>query len=272
LTEEERELAVWRLQEDIGVDDWVDSKSQTFWGGFSLAIKDIKVWILMFMLLGIVSAGSFTNFFPSVVKTLNYDNITTLLLTVPPYALAVITVFLNAVHADKTGERTLHIVLPLIVALAAFILAMATTSTGPRYAAMVLMVSTTPLPHNLFVTTLTKHLQVPSVYTSYVIVLAWISNTIARPPAKRAVALALINAVSNASQIYAAYMYSGGPRYILAFSVNCGTILLSIALAVVLRIMLARANRKLDRGEEVRNATNAEMQGEAMRKGFRSLI
>jgi hypothetical protein len=115
-------------------------------------------------------------------------------------------------------------------------------------------------------------LQVPSVYTSYVIVLAWISNTIARPPAKRAVALALINAVSNASQIYAAYMYSGAPRYILAFSVNCGTILLSIALAIVLRIILARANKKLDRGEEVRNATNAVMQGEAMRKGFRYLI
>jgi hypothetical protein len=86
------------------------------------------------------------------------------------------------------------------------------------------------------------------------------------------VALALINAVSNASQIYAAYMYSGAPRYFLAFSVNCGTILLSIALAVILRIMLARANRKLDRGEEVKNATNAEMQGEAMRKGFRYLI
>jgi flagellar basal body-associated protein FliL len=148
LTDEERELAVWRLQEDIGVDDWVDSKSQSFWGGFSLAVKDIKVWILMLMLLGIVSAGSVTNFFPSVVKTLNYDNITTLLLTAPPYILAVITVFCNAVHADKTGERTFHVILPLIVAIAAFILAAATTSTAPRYVAMLLMVSHSSSRHD----------------------------------------------------------------------------------------------------------------------------
>lgn len=56
---------------------------------------------------------------------------------------------------------------------------------------------------------------VPGVYSGYVIVLAWISNSIPRPPAKRAAALAAINAVSNCSSIYASYMYptSAGPRY-----------------------------------------------------------
>jgi hypothetical protein len=48
-------------------------------------------------------------------------------------------------------------------------------------------------------------LMVPSVYTGYVVVLAWISNTLPRPPAKRAAALAAINAVSNTSSIYASY-------------------------------------------------------------------
>lgn len=105
------------------------------------------------------------------------------------------TAFLNAWHADRTGERYLHVIIPLCVAVVAFILAAATTATAPRYVAMMLMV--------------------PGVYTGYVIVLAWISNTIPRPPAKRAAALAAINAVSNASSIYASYMYpkSAGPRY-----------------------------------------------------------
>ncbi|KAK5134486.1 hypothetical protein LTR08_006403 [Meristemomyces frigidus] len=255
LTEEERQLAVWRLQEDIGIDDWTSSEEQTFWHGFALAIKDIKVWILMIMLLGIVSAGSVTNFFPSVVSTLGYGKIDTLLLTAPPYVLAVITAFLNAWHADKTGERFLHVACPLVVAMIAFILAAATTSVAPRYLAMMLMV--------------------PGVYTSFVIVLAWISNTIPRPPAKRAAALAMINAISNGSSIYASYMYSGSPRYITAFAVNCCTAVLSILMAALLRFMLVRQNKKLDRGEHVEGAISesaAQGDGQVVRKSFRYLV
>nr|POE86522.1 putative transporter [Quercus suber] len=250
LTEEERQLAVWRLQEDIGVDDWVSSGDQSFWHGMVLAFKDIKVWILMLLLLGIVSSASVTNFFPSVVQTLGYSNIISLLLTAPPYILAMITAFFNAWHADKTGERFLHITIPLVVGMVSFILAAATTSTAPRYLAMMLMV--------------------PGIYTGYVVVLAWISNTIPRPPAKRAAALAAINAVSNASSIYASYMYSGKPRYIVAFSVNCCTLLLAFVCTTVLRVMLTRLNRKLDRGEHVEGAVNGVRTGGG--KGFRYLV
>jgi len=61
---------------------------------------------------------------------------------------------------------------------------------------------------------------VPGVYTGYVVALAWISNTLPRPPAKRAAALAFINAISNTSSIYASYMYkssfgkSGQPTHV----------------------------------------------------------
>lgn len=47
LTEEERQLAVWRLEEDIGEDDWVDSSQQRFFHGMKLAFQDIKMWILV---------------------------------------------------------------------------------------------------------------------------------------------------------------------------------------------------------------------------------
>lgn len=272
LSEEERQLAVWRLQEDIGVDDWVSSEEQSFWDGMFLAFKDIKVWILMIMLLGIVSAASVTNFFPSVVKTLGYSNMISLLLTAPPYILAVFTAFANAIHADKTGERFLHISIPLLVGMASFILAATTTSTAPRYVAMMLMVS--QLQFVIIQLTRLTSKQVPSIYAGYVIVLAWISNTIPRPPAKRAAALAAINAVSNASSIYASYMYSGSPRYIVAFSVNCATLFLAISMAALLRTVLVRLNKKLDRGEHVDGAISGASvgEGDAMRRGFRFLV
>ena len=47
LTEEERALAVWRLEEDIGEDDWVSSEDQTFWQGAVMAFSDPKTYILV---------------------------------------------------------------------------------------------------------------------------------------------------------------------------------------------------------------------------------
>ena len=114
-------------------------------------------------------------------------------LPLPLKILAVITSCFNAWHADRTGERYFHITIPLYVAMAAFILAVATTDFAPRYLAMMLMI--------------------PGVYTGYAVGLSWISSTMPRPPAKRAAALALINAVGNCSSIYASYMYTGAPRF-----------------------------------------------------------
>lgn len=47
LSEEERQLAAWRMEEDVGEDDWVDSESQSFLNGIKLALIDIKTWILV---------------------------------------------------------------------------------------------------------------------------------------------------------------------------------------------------------------------------------
>ena len=256
LTEEERQLATYRLQEDIGEDDWTSAESQTFFHGLKLALMDIKTWVLTILLLSIVSSASVTNFFPTVVKTLGYGNIHTLLLTAPPYVLAVFTTFINAWHADRTGERFFHIVLPLCVGVAAFILCAATHSTAPRYVAMMLMV--------------------PGVYTGYVVALAWISNSMPRPPAKRAAALAFINAISNTSSIYASYMYpqpKGGqqPNLVVPLSVDCATAALAIIMTVIMRIILGRLNKKLDKGEHVEGAINA-VPGAGVAHGFRFLV
>ncbi|KAL9054594.1 MAG: hypothetical protein Q9162_004057 [Coniocarpon cinnabarinum] len=256
LSEQERQLAVWRLQEDIGTDDWINSQEQSFFHGFRVAFQDLKVWLLMVILTGLVSSGGVTNFFPTVVKTLGYGNINTLLLTVPPYVLAVITTYANAWHADRTGERYFHVTGPAWVTVAAYILAASTTNLAARYVSMMLMPST--------------------VYAGYVVALAWISNCVPRPPAKRAAALATINAVSNATSIYVSYMYESNyaPRYVIAMSVNCGTAVMSITAATLLRLLLVRLNKKMDQGEHVEGTEVGAGHGNEMaeEKGFRYLL
>lgn len=111
---------------------------------------------------------------------------------------------------------------------------------------------------------------VPGVFTSFVVALAWISNSLPRPPAKRAAALAFINAVSNSSSIYASYMYnaSAAPRYVVAMSVNCVMAAMAILMAFILRSILVRLNRKLEQGIFVEGAINGIPTG-AGKKGFR---
>ena len=184
------------------------------------------------------------------MATLKYPTVETLLLTSPPYVLAVIVTYLNAWHADRTGERYWHVAGPLWVSVIAYIIGATTKAIGPRYLSMMLMV--------------------PSVYSAFVVGLAWISNTLPRPPAKRAAALAFINAVSNCSSIYASYLYpdSAAPGYTLAFIVNCLTSFIGILAATLLRFMLVRLNKKLEAGIYVEGAINA-LPGEAAHHGFR---
>ncbi|TQV94990.1 MFS transporter [Cordyceps javanica] len=252
LSEQEVAVAVWRLEHDIGQDDWVSSEQQTFFQGFKAALKDPKMWVLLIILFGNVSAASITNFFPTVVATLKYSKVKTLLLTAPPYVLGVLTTLLNAWHADRTGERFWHVSLPLCLAMATFIVAASTTNTAARYVSIMLMI--------------------PGLYSGYTTALAWISNTLPRPPAKRAAALGFINAVSNAPAIYTSYLYpsKAAPQYEAAFVHNCLMAAMSIAAAGVLRMMLARLNRKLDRGERDGGVNAAP--GEAVEHGFRFLL
>lgn len=46
LTEGERQLAIWRLEEDVGGDDCVKREWKTFGHGLKLAAYDIKTWIM----------------------------------------------------------------------------------------------------------------------------------------------------------------------------------------------------------------------------------
>ena len=61
---------------------------------------------------------------------------------------------------------------------------------------------------------------------------------------------------------------SAKPGYKAAFIHNCLLAALAIAAAIVLRIMLVRLNRKLDRGEKVEGVINAAP-SEAVEHGFR---
>ncbi len=70
------------------------------------------------------------------------------------------------------------------------------------------------------------------------------------------------------------YPESAGPRFIVAMSVNCVMAFMAICAATVLRLVLVRLNKKLDRGEVVKGAAafGEGVPGEASQRGFRFVL
>ncbi|EOD44167.1 putative allantoate permease protein [Neofusicoccum parvum UCRNP2] len=250
LTDEEREYAIWRLSTEVaGQDDGEDDKS--VWYGGLLALKDPKVYMLILIQFSLNTGMAYTYFFPSIVKTLGYNKVVTLLLTAPPYAFAFFGSLGNSIHAGKTNERAFHIAIPMAISMIGNVLCISLTSTGGRYFAMYLMTL--------------------GVYSAFNVVYSWVSATIPRPRSKRAAALAMVNIMGNSTHLFTSYLYpdSDKPRYARAgitLALFCG---LGGVSAIALRYWLRHENRKLDRLE---GTVGDDAENPNARKGFRYII
>jgi MFS family permease len=228
-TEEERSVAVWRMTEDVGEAD-EDSAEQSPWTGLIMAVKDLKIYVMMFTFTAYVIGLSFNAFFPSLTRTLGFGYITTLLMSAPPWAFACLISLANAWHADKTQERFWHIVGPIIGGLVGFIISMSTLNTAARYVALFLQASS---------------------YAGFIVFYSWISSSFPRPPAKRAVAIAMINAFSQLGNICGSYVWNMKANgYRNSYGVVTAMFGVTIAGCYAFRVILVRLNKRLDDGTD----------------------
>ncbi|KAJ4422032.1 hypothetical protein N0V82_003328 [Gnomoniopsis sp. IMI 355080] len=262
-TEEERQVAQLRMLEDVGEAD-TDSKDQGVTDGLIMAMKDFKVWLMMFTLAAFVVGLSFNAFFPTLTATLGYGYVPTLLLSSPPWVFACLVSLTNAWHSDRTGEKFWHITGPVIGGLIGFIISMSTLNTAGRYVALFLQASS---------------------YAGFTVFYSWISSSFPRPPAKRAVALAAINAFSQLGNVAGSYVWGlSANGYRKSYGIVTAMFGITIIACYAFKMILSQLNKKLERGElewdareDVANQT-AEMEGTtvdealSMRKGFRYLV
>ncbi|KAI0068747.1 MFS general substrate transporter [Artomyces pyxidatus] len=230
LTPDEQRLAILRMQEDVGVSDEIDRKDERF-PGLVAAFSDWRIYWLALALTSMVVSLSFNAFFPTLTATLGYSSTITLLLCAPPWVFATIVAFIVNRHSDTANERFFHIAIPLFFGIIGFIIAVSTMHIGARYVALFLMAQS---------------------YAGFICFLAWTSNTLARPPAKRAVALAFINAFSQLGNIAGSYVWpkNWGPTYINSYAICIATNGLCIVMCYVFRQALARQNKELERKEQ----------------------
>ncbi|CAL1701087.1 unnamed protein product [Somion occarium] len=242
LSEEEVRLAEKRMTEDVGVGDKGETEGHGHVRGLVMAMTDWKVWWLAVALTSMVVSLSFNAFFPTLSATMGYDRTVTLLLCAPPWAFATIVAFAVTRHSDRVGERFWHIAGPLFFGIIGFVIAVSTMNTAARYVSLFLMAQS---------------------YAGFIVFLTWISNSIPRPPSKRAVALAFINAFSQLGNIAGSYVWptGWGPSYRHSYAICISTNGLTIIMCYFFKRHLDSLNKRLEAKEEE----------EGRSKGFRFL-
>ncbi|KAL5527650.1 hypothetical protein ACEPAG_6451 [Sanghuangporus baumii] len=240
----EHRLAEKRLEEDVGISDTDEGSKMSQSAGLVMAFTDWKVWWLALALTSMVISLSFNAFFPTLSQTMGFNNTITLLLCAPPWVVATICAFIVTRHSDATQERFWHIVCPLLVGIVGFVIAVSTMNTAARYISLFLMASS---------------------YCGFIVFYAWMTNSFPRPPAKRAVAIAFINAFSQLGNIAGSYIWprNWGMTYRYSYAICISTNGLSIVMCYIFRRALQRLNKQLDKEEEEKGQTT---------KGFRYII
>ncbi|KAF4772090.1 hypothetical protein HAV15_005042 [Penicillium sp. str.  len=246
-TEEERQVAQLRMIEDVGEAD-TDGEELGAFGGLTMALKDMKIYVMMLTFTAYVVGLSFNAFFPTLTGTLGFGYVPTLLMSAPPWVFSCIVSVINAWHADKTQEKVWHILGPIAMGAVGFVICMATNNVAARYVALFLQA----VPHS------------------------------PRPPAKRAVAIAMINAFSQLGNVAGSYVWDLEEN---GYRSSYGIVLAMFGVTVggcwYFRSMLVGLNHQLEEGELADVARGEPTENDIidspdeslrMRKGFRYLV
>ncbi|KAK5044782.1 hypothetical protein LTR84_010438 [Exophiala bonariae] len=262
-TQEERDIAVLRMTEDVGEAD-ADSADQSPFAGLIMVVKDVKVYLMMLTFTAYVVGLSFNAFFPTLTQTLGFGYIPTLLMSSPPWAFSCIVSIINAWHADRTQEKFWHIVGPIVGGLVGFVISMSTLNVAARYVALFLQAS---------------------AYAGFIVFYSWISSSFPRPPAKRAVAIAMVNAFSQLGNIAGSYVWNlpeNGFRK--SYGIVTSMFGVTILGCYAFKLILVRLNRKIEAGERawITNDDVAQQTAETegvsveegikLQRGFRYLV
>ena len=196
LTPKEREYVIGRLKDDSDA-----VRDETFtWDGVFQALKDPKVWLygLCFHTIG-VPISSLGSFLPTIINELGYTPAQTQLLSIPPYVGSFILTMTVAVFVERTKLRAPFIIGSSSLAIAGFVILIASHRPEVSYGGTILAVS--------------------GAYCSAAIVVGWPAHNVSGQT-KRAVASAVQISVGNLGGIVGSQLYrpKWAPRFLIG---NC---------------------------------------------------
>jgi MFS family permease len=223
LTPEERHEVSRRLEHDrSSLADEFDMKY--FWD----AVKDWKIWVHMFITIGIYTPlYSFSLFLPTIVKTLNYTNEKAQLMTVPPYIVACFLCITGGYAADRLKTRGIFMIGFTVTAIIGLIMLISSQNPHVKYAGCFFFGG--------------------GIYPNVPQGVAWNGNNIGGS-VKRAVGIAMHVGFGNLGGIVSGFIYlsKDSPKFTKGHAILIGLLSMSACLQIFMTIYLRRENARRD--------------------------
>ncbi|KAK4183648.1 putative high-affinity nicotinic acid transporter [Podospora australis] len=226
LTPEERQEVSDRLKLDrSSLADEFNMKY--FWA----AIKDWKIWVHMFITIGVYTGlYSYSLFLPTIINDLGTATSPEMaqLMTVPPYVVACLFCVSAGWYADRRGERGIFMIFFMAMAIVGLIMLLATTNAAVRYLGCFFLAS--------------------GIYPNVPQGVAWNGNNIGGS-LKRGVGIAMHVGFGNLGGTISAYLFltRDRPRYMPGFSTLLACQAMAMILSIFMTIYLRRENARRDR-------------------------
>ena len=211
-----------RLQEDVGIPD----EAKVSISSVLSAFRSVHVLIgsLVLFAAGTTLFG-LAYFTPSIVQSLGSSNTRTQLLTVPPFACALVVTILAAYVADRYAQRGLTAIACAFLALIGAAITMRARSFSSRYAGIIFLVT--------------------GIYASGPSLISWIPNNSAGHT-RRATAIAMGFVCTNSGGILSTWIYprSDAPYYGTGAAVNLSMVVIQIVGSAAHIAWLVMKNRE----------------------------
>ena len=222
LSPEERLLAAQRLAYD-GLANTQGAQGQLgHWEACKMCFRDWRTWILVFMYMMCTGAQTIQYFVPTLVSNLGWKSYSAQYHTIPLYACAFVFILAFGFGADYTQRKPYFIAAGGLIACFCFIIVVAVQHHMVQYVFIIFAFG--------------------CVYAICPLTLTWVPNIIAFPAEKRAVSIALVNALGNSASIYGVFLWpsTDAPRYVPGFSATTVWLFLIAVLALVMNFLIQK--------------------------------
>ncbi|ORX68123.1 MFS general substrate transporter [Linderina pennispora] len=223
VTPEEKQVAIERGRSGLNTDNTVLDKRQLI-----AAFKDYKNLFTCLIYIGLnIPLASYTSFLPTIVKNMGYSDAKAQLMTVPPYACALVTVLLFAWNSDRTQRRGYHVAGAASITCLGYILLISSGNLHANYAGACFVAM--------------------GLYPIVPLMLSWVANNNVGHT-KRAISVALLNTFGQCFATVGTQIYKTktAPRFFMGYGVCLAFSFLMIVVALSLSHVLRRENARRD--------------------------
>ncbi|THC92757.1 hypothetical protein EYZ11_007775 [Aspergillus tanneri] len=238
----QRIVAQLRTEENKPTSYDEPGRSQFNWSEVRKALADPKSYITAFMFFSCnVAFSSMPVFLPTIIEDMGYSSLASQALSAPPYLIAFIVVLATAYISDRNLSRSPYLIAHAIVSSAAYL---AIALTGHYHTHL-------PTSTHILIRYLCVYPATSGFFSAITLIMTWtMDNHVAKEG--KGTSIAILNIIGQCGPLLGTRLYPGSDRpwYVRGMAVCSFFMIVVAVLAVVLRVLLQRANRAAEREGE----------------------